>query len=85
MPVQRERDRAGQHLLFQAGVCSKLAKKGGDALSDLAHRDVERVGATRRLMKLEPVASLSRRFPSFGPKSPIIVMNSRIQKSQGSQ
>ena len=44
MPVERERDRAGQHLLFQAGVRSKLAKKGGDALSDLEHRDVERDG-----------------------------------------
>ena len=44
MPVQRERDRAGQHLLFQAGVRSKLAKKGGDALSDLANRDIERDG-----------------------------------------
>ena len=44
MPVQRERDRAGQHLLFMAGVRSKLAKKGGDALSDLAHGDVERDG-----------------------------------------
>jgi len=44
MPVEHERDRAGQHLLFQAGVRSKLAKKGGDALSDLEHRDVERDG-----------------------------------------
>ena len=44
MPVERERDRAGQHLLFQAGVRSKLAKKGGDALSDLANRDIERDG-----------------------------------------
>ena len=44
MPVQHERDRAGQHLLFMAGVRSKLAKKGGDALSDLAHGDVERDG-----------------------------------------
>ena len=44
MPVQRERERAGQHLLFMAGVRSKLAKKGGDALGSLAHGDVERDG-----------------------------------------
>ena len=44
MPVQRERERAGEHLLFMAGVRSKLAKRGGNALSDLTHGDVERDG-----------------------------------------
>ena len=44
MAVQRERERAGEHLLFMAGVRSKLAKRGGDALSDLTHGDVERDG-----------------------------------------
>src|SRR4029078_9692140 len=52
MPAQREKDRAGQHLLFMAGVRSKLAKKGGDALSHLAHGALWNViGALRLLLK----------------------------------
>jgi hypothetical protein len=46
MPLEQERkrERAGEHVLFNARTRSKLAKQGGDALSDLAHRDVDRVG-----------------------------------------
>jgi hypothetical protein len=46
MPLVREpkRERAGEHILFNARTRSKLAKQGGDALSDLAQRDVDRVG-----------------------------------------
>jgi hypothetical protein len=46
MPLVQEnkRERAGEHILFNARTRSKLAKQGGDALSDLAQRDVDRVG-----------------------------------------
>jgi hypothetical protein len=43
-PVEHERERAGEHILFTARIRSKIAKQRGDALGDLAHRDVERVG-----------------------------------------
>ena len=44
MPAQREHRRAGEHVLFMAGIRSELSKKGGDALSDLEQGDVDRVG-----------------------------------------
>ena len=46
MPLVREhkRERAGENILFNARTRSKLAKQGGDALSDLAQRDVDRTG-----------------------------------------
>ena len=44
MPVQHERQRAGAHILFMTGIRSNLAKKGDEALSDVNHRDVDRVG-----------------------------------------
>jgi hypothetical protein len=46
MPLEqdRKRERAGEHILFNARARSKLAKQEGNALSDLAHRDVERAG-----------------------------------------
>jgi hypothetical protein len=46
MPLVRENktERAGEHILFNARTRSKLAKQGGDALSDLAQRDVDRAG-----------------------------------------
>ena len=47
MPLVQEpkRERAGEHILFNARTRSKLAKQGGNALSDLAHRDVDPVPA----------------------------------------
>ena len=36
MPAQREHRRAGEHVLFMAGIRSELSKKRGDALSDFA-------------------------------------------------
>jgi hypothetical protein len=39
-----KRERAGEHILFNARIRSKLAKQGSDALSDLAHRDVDHSG-----------------------------------------
>jgi hypothetical protein len=44
MPLEQEhkRERAGEHILFNARARSRLAKQGGDALGDLAHRDVDR-------------------------------------------
>jgi hypothetical protein len=44
IPVQPARPRAGEHVLFMAGIRSNLAKKEGEALSDVDHRDVDRVG-----------------------------------------
>ena len=46
MPLVQEhkRERAGENILFNARTRSKLAKQGGDALSDLAQRDVDRAG-----------------------------------------
>ena len=44
IPVQHARARAGDHVLFMAGIRSNLAKKGGEALSDVDHRDVDRAG-----------------------------------------
>jgi hypothetical protein len=46
MPLVREhkRERAGENILFNARTRSKVAKQGGDALSDLAQRDVDRAG-----------------------------------------
>ena len=44
MPAQREHRRAGEHVLFMAGIRSELSKKGGDALSDLEQGDVDRTG-----------------------------------------
>ena len=46
MPLEQERKRegAGEHVLFNARTPSKLAKQGGDALSDIAHGDVDRIG-----------------------------------------
>ena len=46
MPLVREhkRERAGENILFNARTRSKVAKQGGDALSDLAQRDVDRTG-----------------------------------------
>jgi hypothetical protein len=46
MPLVREhkRERAGENILFNARTRSKIAKQGGDALSDLAQRDVDRTG-----------------------------------------
>jgi len=44
MPTQHEHRRAGEHVLFMAGIRSELSKKGGDALSDLEQRDVDRIG-----------------------------------------
>jgi hypothetical protein len=46
MPFEHEhkRERAGEHVQFNARTCSKLAKQG-DALSDPAHRDVDPVPA----------------------------------------
>jgi hypothetical protein len=45
--VERQRDPAGEHILFSARQCSKIAKQGGDAVSDLPDRDVDRVGRYR--------------------------------------
>jgi hypothetical protein len=42
MPAQHARPRAGEHLLFMAGIPSDLAKKGGGALSDVERCDVDR-------------------------------------------
>jgi hypothetical protein len=46
MPLVQEhrRERAGEHILFNARARSDVAKQGGDALSDLAQRDVDRFG-----------------------------------------
>jgi len=44
MPVQHARPRAGEHLLFMAGIRSDLTKKGGSALSDVERCDVDRAG-----------------------------------------
>jgi hypothetical protein len=42
--VERQREPAGDHILFSARQCSKIAKQGGDAVSDLPDGDVDRVG-----------------------------------------
>lgn len=46
MPLVREhkRERAGENILFNARTRAQVAKQGGDALSDLAQRDVDRTG-----------------------------------------
>jgi hypothetical protein len=44
VPVEDERERAGEHILFNARIRSTVAKRGGDALGDLAQGDVDRVG-----------------------------------------
>jgi hypothetical protein len=66
MPLVQERERAGESILFNARIRSKLAKQGGDALSDLAHGMLTASGATRPPRKWEPVASLSRLTRTFG-------------------
>jgi hypothetical protein len=43
-PVQYERERSGEHVLFNARARAELAKQGGDTLSDLAQRDVDCFG-----------------------------------------
>jgi hypothetical protein len=43
-PVENQRERAGEHILFCARIRSRVGKKRGDALSDLSHRDVDRIG-----------------------------------------
>jgi hypothetical protein len=69
MPAQREHRRAGEHVLFMAGIRSELSKKGGDALSDLEQGDVDRAGRAIRLPpKLELVASLSQQTRGFGTR-----------------
>jgi hypothetical protein len=35
------RERSGEHILFCARIRSKVAKKRGDALGDLANQDIE--------------------------------------------
>jgi len=44
VPFGHGREPAGEHVLFMAGIRSKLAKNGGDALSDLEQGDVDRTG-----------------------------------------
>jgi hypothetical protein len=44
VPVQQKRERAGEHILFNARLRSRIAKQRGDALGDLAQGDVDYVG-----------------------------------------
>jgi len=67
VPFGHGREPAGEHILFNACFRSELAKKGGDALSDLEQGDVDRAGRAIRLPpKLELVASLSQQTRGFG-------------------
>jgi hypothetical protein len=44
VPVQQKRERAGEHILFNARLRSRIAKQRGDALGDLTQGDVDYVG-----------------------------------------
>jgi hypothetical protein len=68
VPIAHERERAGEHILFCARIRSRIARKRGDALGDLAHRDVDRVGrypAPRR----STVAPVNRCTLSCSPRA----------------